>query len=256
MKIILIFIGLFVSEILFSQQTVTGIITDESGIGLSSVMVINISANTKIFSNSLGGFSIGASKNDELRFILSGYERLSKIVIEDHQNALLPIILFKVTKEIEEVKVYKKLTGDLSKDSKILTKVDQGKIIQKAVGLPQPVGKMREKPAEVKEVLLPMLFGNLNVQGMYDLISGKARKQKRIYNYEDLQEDIAWIRSRVEDDYFVKIGIPKDKISEFIEFSFYTNLQIRRYVKVKSLSGAVLGFEDIIPIYLEKVKKE
>ncbi|MFP3802729.1 hypothetical protein, partial [Paraburkholderia sp. SIMBA_027] len=85
---------------------------------------------------------------------------------------------------------------------------------------PQPVGKMREKPAEIKEVLLPMLLGNLNVQGVYDLISGKARKQKIIYKYEDLQEDIAWIRNRVEDDYFVKTGIPKDKISDFIEFSF------------------------------------
>lgn len=255
MKIILIFIGLFVSEILFSQQTVDGIITDESGIRLSSVVVINISANTKIVSNSLGEFSIGISKNDELRFILPGYERLSKIVTEDHRNALLPITLFKVIEEIEEVKVYKKLTGDLSKDSKILTKVDQSKIIQKAVGLPQPVGKMREKPAEIKEVLLPMLLGNLNVQGVYDLISGKARKQKIIYKYEDLQEDIAWIRSRVEDDYFVKIGIPKDKISDFIEFSFYTKSQVRRYVKAKRLSGAVLGFEDVIPIYLERMKK-
>jgi hypothetical protein len=37
---------------------------------------------------------------------------------------------------------------------------------------------MREKPAEVKSVLLPILLGNLNVQGVYDLISGKARGRK------------------------------------------------------------------------------
>lgn len=42
-------------------------------------------------------------KNDGLRFIHSGYERLSKIITEDGGNSLLPVTLFKLIKEIEEV---------------------------------------------------------------------------------------------------------------------------------------------------------
>jgi hypothetical protein len=162
--------------------------------------------------------------------------------------------MIKIPQEIEEVEL-QKITGDLSKDSRAVAKVDKGKIVQDAVGLPQPVGKMREKPAEVKEVLLPMLLGSLNVQGVYDLISGKARRQKRQYRYDDLQDDISWIRNRVEDEYFTKEGIPKERISEFIEFSFLTKPQVRTFVKAKNLAGALLRLEETIPLYVERLKK-
>jgi hypothetical protein len=113
---------------------------------------------------------------------------------------------------------------------------------------------MREKPAEVKEVLLPMLLGQLNVQGVYDLVSGKARRQKRAYRYDDLQEHILWVRKRVEDEYFTKTGIPIERISEFIEFSFLYKPQIRTYVKAKNLAGVLLRIEEVIPVYLERLK--
>ncbi|MDN3692513.1 carboxypeptidase regulatory-like domain-containing protein [Chryseobacterium tructae] len=250
----LVFICLIAFEIAFSQQIVRGIIADEKGANLSSVMIINISTDKKVFSNSLGEFAIEVSKNDELRFILEGYERLSKRITTGESNSLLSITLYKFIKEIEEVKLYKRLTGNLSKDSKTLSKVDKKDIIQKAIGLTQPVGKMREKPAEIKKVLLPILTGNLDIQGVYDLISGKARKQKQAYRYDDLQDDITWIRSRVEDDYFVKTGIPKNRISEFLEFSFYEKPQLRAYIKAKNLSGAVLELEDLFPLYLDRLK--
>lgn len=108
-----------------------------------------------------------------------------------------------------------------------MAKIDKGKLVEDAVGLPQPVGKMRETPADIKQVLLPILLGNLNIQGLYDVVSGDARRMKRQYKYDDLQEDIAWIRERVEDDYFIKEGIPKERISEFIEFSFLDKPQTR-----------------------------
>jgi len=113
---------------------------------------------------------------------------------------------------------------------------------------------MREKPAEVKTGLLPIWLGNLNVQGLYDLISGKAKKQKRQYRYDDLQEHIAWIRNRVEDEYFIKAGIPADRISEFIQFSFVAKPQVRTYVKARNLSGVLLRLEETIPLFLERLQ--
>jgi len=253
MKKGLIFVLLFLSKLVFSQETVVGKITDDNDISLGSVTIINMATDQKSVTNSSGEFSIEASRNDELRFVKNGYERFSRRVLTDGINYQLSITLIKLAEEIEEVKVVK-LTGDLNKDSKTVAKVDKSEIVEEAVGLPQPVGKMREKPAEVKQVLIPILLGQLNVQGVYDLISGKARRQKRAYRYDDLQEHILWIRKRVEDEYFTKTGIPAERISEFIEFSFLYKPQVRTYVKAKNLAGVLLRIEEVIPVYLERLK--
>ncbi|WP_419868902.1 carboxypeptidase regulatory-like domain-containing protein [Chryseobacterium sp. CT-SW4] len=239
---------------MFSQEKVTGEITDDNGISLGAVTVVNMSTDEKVTSNYKGQFSIYASSTDELRFVKAGYERVSRKAFANGMNSILFITLVKIPENIEEVKVSRKLSGDLSKDSRVVSKVDKGEIVQQAVGLPQPVGKMREKPAEVKSVLLPMLFGQLNVQGAYDLISGKARRQKRKYRYDDLQSDITWIKSRVEEEYFTENGIPAERIAEFLEFSFTAKPQVRTYVKARNLSGALLRLEDAIPLYVERLK--
>ncbi|WP_418122370.1 carboxypeptidase regulatory-like domain-containing protein [Chryseobacterium sp. PTM-20240506] len=255
MKNIILFIVLFIYGIAYSQQIVTGKITDDNDINLGSVTVINLSTDKKVYSNSSGEFSIEASKNDELRFVRPGYERISKRVFADGVDSQLFITMIKIPEEIEEVEV-KKLSGYLAKDSRSVAKVDKGEIVQQAVGLPQPVGKMREKPAEVKQVLLPILLGQLNVQGAFDLISGKARRQKRQYRYDDLQDNILWVRKRVDDDYFTNAGIPAERISEFIEFSFVIKPQARTYVKARNLSGVLLRLEETMPAFLERLKKD
>ncbi|SHM35718.1 hypothetical protein SAMN05444407_113111 [Chryseobacterium contaminans] len=234
-----IFLILLCSNFLFSQQTVTGRIMDDNGESLKAVTIVNMSTDKKAYSDSQGIFSIEANPNDELRFVKEDFRRVSRRVLTDGINPQLLITLFQIPKDVGEVKIVKKLSGDLEQDSRIVTKVDKGEQVKQAVGLPEPVGKMREKPAEVKSVLLPMLLGNLNVQGVYDLISGKARKQKRQYRYDDLQEHIAWVRGRVEDDYFVKAGIPADKISEFIEFSFAAKPQVDVCKSQKSVRSLI-----------------
>ncbi|MGH1520620.1 carboxypeptidase-like regulatory domain-containing protein [Chryseobacterium sp. JK1] len=250
----LILLGLLCNVFLFSQQTVSGRVVDDNGENLSAVTIINIASDKKVYSNSEGLFSIEANPNDELRFVKEDFKRASVKVLRNGGNYQLLITLFQIPKDVGEVKIVKKLTGDLEKDSRIVAKVDKADQVKNAVGLPEPVGKMRERPAEVKSVLLPILLGNLNVQGMYDLISGKARRQKRQYRYDDLQEHILWVRNRVDNEYFTKAGIPAERISEFIEFSFLTKPQVRTYVKAKNLSGVMLRMEETIPLFLERLK--
>lgn len=170
-------------------------------------------------------------------------------------NKVTDIRLTRVAQEIQEVQVAK-LTGDLNKDSKAVAKIDRSQIVEDAVGLPQPAGKMREAPADVKQVLLPILLGNLNVQGLYDLVSGDARRMKRQYRYDDLQEDIAWIRARVEDEYFTKEEIPVERISEFIEFAFVSKPQSRTFVRAKNLTGALSRMENAFPVFVARIKGE
>lgn len=250
-----LFFAFLCSTVLLSQQTVTGKIVDDNGDNLSAVIVVNMTTDKKVYSNAEGMFSIEANPNDELRFVKQDFNRTSRRVLTNGINSQLFITLHQIPRDVGEVKIVKKLSGDLEVDSRIVAKVDKGEQVRDAVGLPQPIGKMREKPAEVKSVLLPILLGNLNVQGVYDLISGKARRQKRQYKYDDLQEHILWVRNRVEDDYFTKAGIPADRISEFIEFSFAVKPQVRTYVKARNLSGVMLRMEETIPLFIERLKQ-
>ncbi|WP_294301934.1 carboxypeptidase-like regulatory domain-containing protein [uncultured Chryseobacterium sp.] len=254
MKSGLSIILLFIFVHLISQQKISGKITDEDGVALPAVTVMNMASDRKAYTADDGSFAIEiASPDDEIRFVRNGFERASIKALYGI-NKELNIRLTRVAQEIEEVKVAK-ITGDIAKDSRAVAKTDQSQIVEDAVGLPQPVGKMREAPADVKQVLIPILLGNLNVQGLYDLVSGDARRMKRQYRYDDLQEDIAWIRDRVEDEYFIKEGIPAERISEFIEFAFISKPQSRTFVRAKNLTGALSRMEDAFPVFLKRLKE-
>ncbi|REC45051.1 carboxypeptidase regulatory-like domain-containing protein [Chryseobacterium sp. 5_R23647] len=237
---------------LFGQQKISGKTVSENNMIVTSVLVVNISNDHKVYSNSLGEFSIEVSEKDEIRFIKKGYERTSRKVsdVESSMN----VVLVRIPEEIEEVEIIS-TTGDLSKDSKRLTKIDKKDQLQKAIGLPKPPEKPREVPAEVKKVLLAAAFGNVDVQAVFDLISGKSRRQKRWYKYEDVQLDIVWIRKRIDDDYFVKDGIPTERISEFLEFSFLMKPEIRSYVKAKNINRVMFNLDSVLPIYVDRLKK-
>lgn len=245
---------LFIFVHLFSQQKISGRITDEDGVALPAVTVMNMASDRKTYTADDGSFAIEiASPDDEIRFVRNGFERASIKALYGI-NKELNIRLTRVAQEIEEVEVAK-ITGNIAKDSRAVAKVDKSQIVEDVVGLPQPVGKMRETPADVKQVLIPILLGNLNVQGLYDLVSGDARRMKRQYRYDDLQEDIAWIRDRVEDEYFTKEGVPAERISEFIEFAFTSKPQIRSFVRAKNLTGALSRMEDAFPVFVKRLKE-
>lgn len=241
----------FLTIYFFGQHKITGKTLSENDMIVASVLVVNISNDQKVYSNSLGEFSIEGSEKDEIRFIKKGYERASRKVsdVESSMN----VILVRIPEEIEEVEIIT-TTGDLAKDSKRLTKIDKKEQLQKDIGLPKPPEKPREVPAEVKKVLLAAAFGNVNVQAVYDLISGKSRRQKRWYKYEDVQDDILWIRKRIDDDDFVKDGIPVERISEFLEFSFIIKPEIRSYVKAKNISRVMFNLDEVIPVYVDRLR--
>ena len=249
----LVLIMIYFSQHVFSQN-VSGIVTDEDGRPLPAVLVINVSTNQKTTTNLNGEFSIEASPQNELRFVRNGFERNSHIIKEIDFNNPVKVSLLRMIEEIEEVKVSSlKLTGDLNKDSKSLTKIDKTAQVEKAVGIPGPPEKPREKPAEFeKDVLYSLLSLSVKPQAIYDLISGDARRMKAEYRYEDLQENISWIRQRIDDDYFVKMGIPPGKISEFLQFSIGLKPEINQFIKAKNLSKILFILEDTLPVYLHK----
>ena len=252
-KIYVLLCLMFCFSNLFSQN-VSGVVTNEDDNPIPAVLVINIITNQKTTTNLKGEFTIDASVNNELRFVRKGFERNAKVILQHDFLENLQISLIRTAEEIEEVKVSPvQLTGDLNTDSRNLTKIDRAAQVEQAVGIPGPPEKPREKPAEFKkDVLYSLLSLSVKPQAIYDLISGDARRMKSEYRYEDLQENISWIRQRIDDDYFVKMGIPQGKISEFLQFSIGLKPEINQFIKAKNLSKILFILEDTLPVYLHK----
>ena len=252
LRCFLFFTFLFFNS-LFSQE-VSGTVTDEDQNPISAVLVFNLKSGQKVYTNSQGEFSILASNNDELRFVRNNFDRNSKIVTAQEFNSPLKIMISRSIQEIEEVKVPAlRLTGDLNQDSRNLTKFDKVAQLQREVGVPGPPEKPRETPADFKnDVLLPLIGLSLKPQAIYNLISGDARRMKAQYRYDDLQDKIWWIRGKVGDDYFIKMNIPAEKISEFLQYSIGVKPEIGKYIKAGNLSKVLFVLEETLPQYLRR----
>ena len=233
-------------------QSILGKVETTDNVPLPGVLIYNTTTKMQANSQSDGRFKITASIGDELRFIRDQYPRVSKVI---SGSEFLEIRMERLATEIQEVVIDRwSLSGDLSKDSKMLARVDKKEQLRQDIGLPKGPEKPREKPAEVKNVLIGAMFGMLDVQGVYDLVSGDARRQKALYKYEDEQETIQWVISSFGVEYFKRAGIPEDKISDFISFSFGADHDVLRYAKRKNFGAVMMGIEKIIPQYLARIK--
>ena len=254
MKLYFFLFFLITSTSIFSQK-VSGIVTDEEGNPLPATLVFNLQTEQKSYTDLQGSFSIDANPNQELRFIRVGFERFSKIISSQDFNYTFRISLYRIPGEIEEVQVPVRLTGDLNIDSRNLTRFDKVAQLRAEIGVPAPPEKPREKVADAKDDILKPLLRippMVNVQAVYDVISGRAKKKKRLYRYEDLQENIAWIREKVGGEYFLKMGIKPTKISEFLQFSIGVKPDLNKYVKAKNVSKVLFLLEETFPLYLKR----
>lgn len=240
-----------------AQNQISGKTVSENNARIPNVEVINISNGLKTSSNSVGEFEISAKVGDEIRFVKSNYERTSRRIVAQDFSQNIDVVLIQIPLEIEEVTVVS-LSGDLNKDSRKLAKKDKIYDLKKNVGLPEPVGKLRETPADTKkDILLPLLSLSpaLNIQAIYDVISGKSRRLKALYKYEDMQDNINWMKERIPKDYVTEQGITEDKIPEVFEFALLINPEIKSAIKTKNVSKMLFELDKVIVVYKVQSKK-
>ncbi|WP_417427640.1 carboxypeptidase-like regulatory domain-containing protein [Halpernia sp.] len=250
-------IFLFSSHYFYSQSSVSGTVFNENQFALSGVLVVNINTDEKTVSDEFGNFKINANEKDELRFVRVNYDRASVKITSANFIFSVKIFMSYTPELIETVDLSFVPSGDLSKDSKKLNRVDKVAQLEQDIGLPKSPEKPREKPADLKKsVLLPILFGNLNVQGIYDLASGKARRQKRLYKYQDFQEKIEWIKTNLKEDFFKENNIPENQISDFLGFAINTNSSVVSGFKQKNIDKVSFALIQVATEYLKKNKKQ
>lgn len=229
-------------SVFFFSQNISGSVLSEDGVPLIKVLIVNMSSEQKSYTDANGGFLISAKVGDEIRFAKEGFEREKTIV----SNSPLIIKLKKIPQEIEEVVIQNKKNQNYSEE------------LREYLGLPKAPEKPREKPAEaVDDILFPILRipPVLNVQAIYDVVSGKSKRQKRQYRYDDLQDSINWIRNNTDEEYYLALGIPKERINEFLMFCL-RDPKIVAYVKAKNALVLIESFEIHIPEFLKRLKNK
>lgn len=239
MKRLLFFYFLIIS-IAICSQTISGTVISEESNPISKVLIVNMTSNQKVYSDNVGNFSIEGKIGDEIRFAKETY-RFGKIVITS--NNFLVVKLEKIPQEIEEVKIINKRLAETQEEK-----------LRKDIGLPKGSEKPREKPADLADDFL-RIPPKVNIQNIYDAISGKSRRLKRLYKYEDLQEGLAWIQNNIDLEYFAEAGISPEKFNDFLMFSLQDE-KVLMYMKAKNIGGLTVSLDNHIGAYLEKIGKK
>lgn len=238
MKRFLLFYCLCISFFVCSQ-TISGVVVSEEDHPISKVLIVNMSSNQKVYTDNFGNFSIAGKMGDELRFAKEKYKG-ERIKIN---NDFLKVILQQLPQEIEEVKIVNKRLAESQEEK-----------LRKDIGLPKGPEKPREKPADLADDFL-RIPPKVNIQNIYDAISGKSRRLKRLYKYEDLQEGLAWIQNNIDLEYFAEAGISPEKFNDFLMFSLKDE-KVLMYMKAKNIGGLTVSLDNHIGAYLEKIGKK
>lgn len=239
-----LFIYFLLISISIFSQTISGVIVSEESARLPKTLIINMNSDEKVFSNEVGEFSINAKIGNEIRFVRENYNREKVIIQNDY---FLTVRLSKIPIEIEEVNIENKKLAEAKKEE-----------LRKSIGLPKGPDKPREKPADAVDDVLKPLIGIppiVKIQAIYDVLSGKSRRLKRLYKYEDLQEGLAWTMNNIDPEYFSQAGIPPDRINDFLIFSLRDE-KVMMYMKAKNVGGITVSLDNNIKAYLERITKK
>ena len=207
----------------------------EDEVLIPKTLIVNMRTNEKTYSDSQGSFTISAQIGDEIRFAKERY-KLAKILITNSDQQI--VRLEKIPQEIEEVRLINK---------NIAQSQEEG--LRTSIGLPKGPEKPREKPVDLKDDFL-RIPPIVSIQNIYNAISGKSRRLKRLYKYEDLQEGLSWIRNNIDYQYFADSGIPAEKMNDFLMFALRDE-RVLMYMKAKNIGGITVEMDRQIDPYLE-----
>ncbi|MFA7617064.1 MAG: hypothetical protein WCY16_10845 [Weeksellaceae bacterium] len=212
------------------------IIIDIENESADGIYVTNSRTGISAVTDLTGSFTLHAQEGDELlirsyiyesrKFILGKNVFNSKLVTI-HLN-LQPIIL-------DEAVLTKKLTGYLDIDAKYDPSKDKIAKLYKDLGFNPDAGKTKDSTA-----LLPWNEYEpfkLNVEGLFGAITGDNRRKRNLNEFEDREKRIQNIKDYFGESYFVDdLNIPKEKIREFVFFSFETTNIPEHYMNGNYLS--------------------
>lgn len=229
---------LLVSASVFSQQKITGLVTDNTHSNINQVSIINVSKNISVLSDYSGKFEIEAEENDEIRAVKDGYYRDSKKISKEDFKTPLLMILQKAVIQIPEVQIAFSPTGNLDKDNKRLNES------QKLRSLKSEMSKYMKSPLNepLADQSISKTFtghdfraGQVDVKGVIGAVAGLIKKatQPKITkaNYIEFQEFMVRLKNEVNLDFFKKYGMEDEQLDSFLLYAEGTRHLSQRYRK-------------------------
>ncbi|MDO4763341.1 MAG: hypothetical protein Q4A00_03040 [Flavobacteriaceae bacterium] len=243
MRSAIIIFSLIFTAFFVSAQEMQGVVLTEEEFPMENVLIINMKTGEKHYTNREGKFSFSAKLSEEIRLVKKGYDRITYIIKNSDFGQRLSFKMKKSEIQVDEV---------------VITKVSKAKMesLQKSLGVPQVTWKVREKGKAytAKDALLPLLMGGVNIQALNDLATGESRRRRNLYQYEDFQEKVDWIKKQFGVEFFIEKGIPEERISEFIGFAITEKSEMDQLIKRKNFNEIEKRLESVLPIYLERLK--
>ena len=233
------------SIVIFSQ--IMGSVTSEERMPLREVLVYNTDKFIKVKTDYNGKFIIEAELGNTLCFLKDEYE-MQCIKVKDFHN--IDIKLTHKIIHINEVIIYPKEFKKMIQGIKV---DDSKEKMYKLLGLPKVKKDDKVAPSVKKDILFPLLSTSptIKIEETYEIISGKAKKKNRLYAYEKLQNNIKWIKDRVEPNFFLVGNISEDEISLFIEFCIRSNFEIQNDIKSNNIDSIKMKMIDYFDKYID-----
>lgn len=210
-----------------AQSYIFGKVTTEGGSEIQDVNIINIRTDETVMSNTDGHFMIAGRVGDELRFIRSGYERVTKIISQENVQSPLAVTLVRATIHIPEVEVKQGITGNLKIDSKMYNKPKKVEKLSKEIDLYiAQKSDPRILAAKAGEFVQP------KGEGFY---IGKVKDQ-----WDDI-DLTKYLKASLGDNYFANLKIDKPQIDHFIAYVLAGGFERRKILKYGFCSDADLN---------------
>jgi hypothetical protein len=182
-NIIFLFFSFFSFSQVNNQNFIEGTVYNDNSYSIEGVHVLNITSNEATITDSDGNFKIFVNLNDELIFSAIQFKR-KKIIMDKgvFDSLSINVYLEEFVNELDEVILNSSgLSGSLMNDLKNSGIVDNVNFDD--LGIPGFTGIRKEDlPSNsqlTKELLLAPLTGTLDVERMYNWISGYYKKKEK-----------------------------------------------------------------------------
>lgn len=257
--LILVVFFSFLGVVLAQEKTITVqiIIDDEQEEHPGSVYITNSRTNQTVITNTDGISSLEAKAGDEILFISEFYEFRRLFITESLlEKPQINVHLNTYAILLDEAKISDfKLTGNLAADAKNAKFVDSAALVYANLGIkekdvpkPSPAGRRvgKFKIIDVATLNITKIIGELN---------GYNDRQRKTHAYEDRLKILIKIRDLWQEDFYVNdLKIPKEKIDEFVFFT-YESTDIYNKIKQNDLLTAEKLMNEQSKIYVERLNR-
>lgn len=251
----------------FAQDYIFGKVRSEFGAEMSNAIIINTRTEEKVSSDKDGNYMIAARISDELRFVKSGYDRISVKISNEHYSAPVNVSLPKSAYLIEEIELAFTPTGNLKKDSKLLDapkklvalqgsldaymKSPMQEAVPQATTIPSAF-----KPKDLGEGTISLLsVGSGGSSGLLSAVAGLIKPSKRdqqtAANYSETQAFYRRVKAEIDLSFYWSRGWTEEDLDRFLIYADNSYSLAKKYRK--SFDIAAIS-SDMKMAYIEYIK--